>query len=172
MKKNLKTIILSLAILTAACNNDSYFELKRANQYPWTTVSELLLAVREPYLLTMGNAWGSPVGALSLRGFAESDVAQYLPGITGDSYFYEYYNRLWETTVLGNEKELEKAFQFLYEISTATNAPLQLIQDAESAGTDVFANMTETDRATVKRYKGELLFMVNGILQHLYPLVW
>lgn len=159
MKKSLKTIIVGLIVLTTACNNDSYFELKRANQYPWTSVSELEMAVREPYLLTMGNAWGSPVGALGLRGFAESDVAQYLPGITGASYFYEYYNRLWETTVLGNEKELELAFQYLYKISTATNAPLKLIQDAEDAGTDVFANMTETDRSTVKRYKGELLFM-------------
>lgn len=159
MKKILIATILGLGMLTTACDNDSFFELKRANQYPWTSVSELELAVREPYLRTMGSAWGSPVGALGLRGFAESDAAQYLNGITGDSYFREYYTRAWETTVLGNQKELELAFQYLYEISTATNAPLKLIQDAEDAGKDVFSNMSDMDRQTVKRYKGELLFM-------------
>jgi hypothetical protein len=142
-----------------SCDNDSFFELDRSNQYPWTTVEELELGVRQPYLLLMGNAWGSPVGALGLRGFAESDICQYLNGITGSSYYYEYYNRLWESTTLNGEKELEKAFGYLYQISTATNAPLQLINDAEEAGEDVFANMTDADKETVKRYKGELLFM-------------
>jgi len=160
MNKFIKSIIVvSFLYLCVACDNDSFFELERPNQYPWTTVDELELAVRQPYLLMMGNAWGSPVGALGLRGFAESDVSQYLNGITGSSYYYEYYNRLWGTTVLNSDKELEKAFGFLYDISTATNAPLQLINDAEDAGEDVFENMTETDRETVKRYKGELLFM-------------
>ena len=160
----MKKIILSIAtlvllFLSISCDNDRFFELDRPNQYPWTTVSELELAVRQPYLLMMGNAWGSPVGALGLRGFAESDISQYLNGITGASYYYEYYNRLWGSTVLNAEKELESAFGYLYQISTATNAPLQLINDAETAGKDVFDNMTATDRLTVKRYKGELLFM-------------
>lgn len=160
----MKKIILSIAtlvllFLSISCDNDRFFELDRPNQYPWTTVSELELAVRQPYLLMMGNAWGSPVGALGLRGFAESDISQYLNGITGASYYYEYYNRLWGSTVLNAEKELESAFGYLYQISTATNAPLQLINDAEAAGKDVFDNMTATDRLTVKRYKGELLFM-------------
>lgn len=146
--------------MSASCDNESFFELERPNQYPWATVKELELAVRQPYLLLMGNAWGSPVGALGLRGFTESDISQYLNGITGASYYYEYYNRLWKTTTLNNsDKELELAFGYLYQISTATNAPLQLINDAEKAGKDVFENMTETDRQTVKRYKGELLFM-------------
>jgi len=51
------------------------------------------------------------------------------------------------------------AFGYLYLISTATNAPLKLIREAEEAGRDVFPNMSEADRQTVKRYKGELLFM-------------
>jgi len=160
MKKNIISIaVICLLFLSISCDNNSFFKLERPNQYPWTTVDELELAVRQPYLLMMGNAWGSPVGALGLRGFAESDISQYLVGITGASYYYEYYNRLWESTVLNGEKELETAFQYLYQISTATNAPLQLINDAEKAGKDVFENMTDTDRQTVKRFKGELLFM-------------
>lgn len=161
MKKIFKTIVaLSLLLMSVSCDNEGFFELERPNQYPWATVKELELAVRQPYLLLMGNAWGSPVGALGLRGYAESDISQYLNGITGSSYFYEYYNRLWKTTTLNSsDKEMELAFSYLYQISTATNAPLQLINDAEKAGTDVFENMTETDRQTVKRYKGELLFM-------------
>jgi starch-binding outer membrane protein, SusD/RagB family len=161
MKKIFKNIVaLGLLFLSVSCNNDSFFELQRPNQYPWTKVSELELAVRQPYLLLMGNAWGSPVGALGLRGFAESDISQYLQGITGASYYYEYYTRQWKNTVLSSsDKELELAFGYLYQISTATNAPLQLINDAEKAGKDVFENMTVTDRETVKRYKGELLFM-------------
>ena len=160
MKKILKNIIaLSLLVLGISCDNEGFFELERPNQYPWTTVQELELAVRQPYLLLMGNAWGSPVGALGLRGFAESDVCQYLEGITGASYYYEYYTRQWKNTVLSGEKELETAFGYLYQISTATNAPLKLIREAEEAGKDVFPNMTEADRQTVKRFKGELLFM-------------
>jgi hypothetical protein len=161
MKKIFKTIVaLSLLLMSVSCDNEGFFELERPNQYPWATVKELELAVRQPYLLLMGNAWGSPVGALGLRGYAESDISQYLNGITGSSYFYEYYNRLWKTTTLNSsDKEMELAFNYLYQISTATNAPLQLINDAEKAGKDVFENMTETDRQTVKRYKGELLFM-------------
>ncbi|MDD4661445.1 MAG: RagB/SusD family nutrient uptake outer membrane protein [Massilibacteroides sp.] len=160
MNKILKyTCIICLFITEVSCGNEGFFELQRPNQYPWASVEELELAVRQPYLLTMGSAWGSPVGALCLRGFAESDLAQYLKGITGASYYYEYYNRLWETTVLSDTKELETGFEYLYQISTATNAPLQLINEAEEAGVDVFDNMTETDRSTVKRYKGELLFM-------------
>jgi hypothetical protein len=151
--------IIPLLLIGTACDNEDFFELQRPNQYPWSSVEELELAVRQPYLLTMGNAWGSPVGALGLRGYAESDIAQYLNGITGASYYYEYYNRLWESTVLNDTKELETGFEYLYRMSTATNAPLQLINDAEAAGEDVFENMTETDRSTVKRYKGELLFM-------------
>jgi len=160
MKKIYQPLIALILLFTGfSCNNDNFFELDRPNQYPWTTVEELELAVRQPYLLLMGNAWGSPVGALGLRGFAESDICQYLNGITGSSYYYEYYNRLWESTALNGEKELETAFQYLYQMSTATNAPLQLINDAEAAGEDVFANMTNEDKETVKRYKGELLFM-------------
>jgi hypothetical protein len=160
MKKIYQPILALILLLSGfSCDNDNFFELDRPNQYPWTTVEELELAVRQPYLLLMGNAWGSPVGALGLRGFAESDICQYLNGITGASYYYEYYNRLWESTALNGEKELETAFQYLYQMSTATNAPLQLINDAEAAGKDVFANMTDADRETVKRYKGELLFL-------------
>lgn len=159
MKRNLRSIIiLGLLFLGSSCD-DSFFELERPTQDPWITVEELELAVREPYLLIMGKAWNNPIGALGLRGFAESDIAQYLNGITGSSYYYEYYNRLWKTTVLDNDKELEGAFQYLYEISTATNAPLQLIREAEEAGVDLYSNMTESDRETVQRFKGELLFM-------------
>ncbi len=161
MKNTIKAIFaICLLFIIPSCNNDKFFELERPNQYPWNNVKELELAVRTPYLLLMGNAWGSPVGALGLRGFAESDISQYLEGITGASYFYEYYNRKWGTTVLNSaDKELELAFSYLYQISTETNAPLKLIQDAEDAAKDVFSNMTPTDRETVKRYKGELLFM-------------
>jgi hypothetical protein len=161
MKNTIKAIFaICLLFVIPSCNNDKFFELERPNQYPWNNVKELELAVRTPYLLLMGNAWGSPVGALGLRGFAESDIAQYLNGITGATYYSEYYNRKWETTVLNSaDKELELAFSYLYQISTETNAPLKLIQDAEDAGKDVFTNMSQTDRETVKRYKGELLFM-------------
>jgi starch-binding outer membrane protein, SusD/RagB family len=160
MKNSFKAIIaICLLFILPSCNK-SFFDLDRENEYPWTSVSELELAVRQPYLLLMGNAWGSPVGALGLRGFAESDISRYIDGITGSSYYYEYWNHLWASTTLSNsDKELELSFSYLYQISTATNAPLKLLQDAEDAGTDPFKNMTSTDRETVKRYKGELLFM-------------
>lgn len=58
MKKIFKTIVaLSLLLMSVSCDNEGFFELERPNQYPWATVKELELAVRQPYLLLMGNAW-------------------------------------------------------------------------------------------------------------------
>lgn len=159
MKKIISIMMLGLALVTTSCNEDKFFELERPNQYPWQNVSELELAVRAPYLYMTGAAWTNPLGMLPLRGFGESDIAMYLNGMSGASYYYAYNERSWETLVLQGGKELEGAFEYLYDISTGTNAALKLLREAEEAGTDPFPNMTESDHELVKRYKGELLFM-------------
>ena len=159
MKKIYSIILTLILVLSTSCEQDSFFELDRSNQAPWQNVSELELAVRSPYLFMSGKAWTNPLGMLPLRGFGESDISMYLNGMTGDSYYYAYNDRSWETLVLQGSKELEGAFHFLYDIITETNAAIDFIQNAEDAGKDVFPNMDDSDRKLVKRYKGELLFM-------------
>ena len=157
MKKIAYLLIAGFILLLSSCNEDKFFELERPNQYPWQSASELEMAVRAPYLYFVGAAWSNPIGAITNR-FGESDLAHYT-GKTGDSYYYAYWDRLWETLVLENTKELEGGFEYLYFMSTACNAPLQMILQAEKEGRDPFVDMSDSDYELVKRIKGELLFM-------------
>lgn len=157
MKKFISILTIGLAlVLSSSCKD--YFNLERENQSPWQSASELEMAARAPYLYYVGAAWQNPIGMLPLRGFAESDISQYT-GKTGDSYYYAYDARSWKTLILENAKELEGGFEYLYYMSTACNAPLKMLREAEEAGRDPFLDMTDADRALVKRIKGELLFM-------------
>ena len=155
MKKILAILVLGLAFAATSCSN--FFELKRPNQFPWQSAAELEMAVRAPYLYYVGAAWSNPIGALTNR-FGESDLARFT-GKTGDSYFYAYWNRMYKDLVLENAKELEGGFEYLYYMSSACNSALEVIKNAEDNGTDPFPNMSAADKETVKRYKGELLFM-------------
>lgn len=157
MKKTIILLMAGLLLALSSCKEDQYFALERPNQYPWQSASELEMAVRAPYLYYVGAAWSNPIGALTNR-FGESDLAQFT-GKTGDSYYYAYWDRLWETLVLENAKELEGGFEYLYYAVTACNAPLQMILAAEKENKDPFVDMSDSDRALVKRIKGELLFM-------------
>lgn len=158
MKNIFKLMLVGLvSVALASCEKD--FELQRPNQSPWQSVSELELAVQAPYLMITERPWANALGMMALSGYGESDIAMYLTGMSGDSYYYAYDQRTFKDLVLGNAKELEGAFIYLYAMSTGTNAALQLLADAEAAGKDPFENMTDADRQTVKEYKGELLFM-------------
>lgn len=155
MKKILTILVLGLALSATSCSK--YFDLERPSQYPWQSAAEFEMAVRAPYLYYVGAAWSNPIGALTNR-FGESDLARFT-GKTGDSYFYAYWQRLYKTLVLENSKELEGGFEYLYYMSTACNAALELLETAEANGTDPFPDMTDADKALVSRSKGELLFM-------------
>ena len=84
MKKILAILVLGLAFAATSCSD--FFELKRPNQFPWQSASELEMAVRAPYLYYVGAAWSNPIGALTNR-FGESDLAHFT-GKTGDSRWY------------------------------------------------------------------------------------
>ena len=148
--------ILFVTILSGWSCND-YFELERPVQYPWQNASELELAVREGYLQLSNSSWESPLGALTLIHFGQSDIAQFLTeAIQGDSYAFQYYNR--EYTTAPTDKEVEWCFKYLYYIITSDNAALQLLEDAEADKKDPFDGMVEADREFVKRLRGELYF--------------
>ena len=157
MKKTIILLMAGLLMCLSSCNEDKYFSLERPNQYPWQSAAELEMAVRAPYLYFVGAAWSNPIGAITNR-FGESDLAHFT-GKTGDSYYYAYWDRLWETLVLENAKELEGGFAYLYYAVTACNAPLQMILNSEKEGKDPFVDMSDGDRDLVQRIKGELLFM-------------
>ncbi|MDR3194377.1 MAG: RagB/SusD family nutrient uptake outer membrane protein [Tannerella sp.] len=157
MKKIFK-LMLVVSMIVSGWSCEDYFELKRPSQYPWQNAEELELAVRESYLHLSRSPWESPLGALCLIGFAQSDIPQLPPEAPqGNNYAPQYYNRAYATTP--PDKEVDWCFKFLYQIVTNSNAALQLLNDSEKAGVDPFESMVESDRETVKRYKGELLFM-------------
>lgn len=135
-----------------------YFDLERPVQYPWKSVSELELAVREGYRQLSNDPWQSPLGALPLVDFGQSDISKLLPEAQqGNNYAVQYYNRAYTTA--HTDKEVSWCFQYLYFIITNNNAALQLLNDAEAAGKDPFDGMVAADRELAKRYKGELYFM-------------
>lgn len=152
--------ILAASLMLSSC--EKAFELERPNQQPWQNVQELELAVQSPYMYITERPWANALGMLPYRGFAESDMAFYI-GQGGNSHHAAYANRLYNTYVLDQMIELEGSFLYLYYIPQHTNAALKLYADAKDAGRDVdsepFPNMSESDKALAKRYKGELLFM-------------
>lgn len=152
--------ILAASLMLSSC--EKAFELERPNQQPWQNVQELELAVQSPYMYITERPWANALGMLPYRGFAESDMAFYI-GQGGNSHHAAYANRLYNTYVLDQMIELEGAFLYLYYIPQQTNAALKLYTDAKEAGRDVdsepFPNMSDSDRALARRYKGELLFM-------------
>ena len=152
--------ILAASLMLSSC--EKAFELERPNQQPWQNVQELELAVQSPYMYITERPWANALGMLPYRGFAESDMAFYI-GQGGNSHHAAYANRLYNTYVLDQMIELEGAFLYLYYIPQQTNAALKLYTDAEDAGRDVdsepFPNMSDSDKALARRYKGELLFM-------------
>lgn len=158
MKKITKYLVLVLLIiLGVSCDQDSFFELERPNQFPWTNVSELELGVREPYYLLNKGPWDNPFGTIALKNFTESDIAVFLPQFVGASSSADYYNRAFSNAACINE--MEGAFVKLYEMITACNAPLQMLNDAEEKGEDPFPSMTSSDKDKVNQFKGELLFI-------------
>jgi len=155
--KNIRIACMMVITVLSGWSCNDYFELKRPVQYPWQTVSELELAVREGYLQLSNSAWESPLGALTLVHFGQSDIAQLLPeAMPGNSYAHQFYHRVYTTAP--TDKEVDWCFKYLYYIITSDNAALQLLEDAEANATDPFESMVEADRELVKRFSGELYF--------------
>jgi hypothetical protein len=144
-------------VLLVACDNDAFFELERPNQFPWVNVNELELGVREPYYLQNREPWTHAFGTMALKNFTESDIALFLPQFVGASASAAYYNREFNKAVPAYE--MEGTFVKLYEMVTACNGPLKMLNDAEEAGKDPFPSMTQAERDKVNHFKGELLFM-------------
>jgi hypothetical protein len=158
MNTNLKYLLLIFTFIsTFSCNQDEFFKLERPNQFPWVNVNELELGVREPYFLLNREPWFHPFGTIAVKNFTESDIAVFLAPFVGGSSSAAYYNREFSKATPANE--MEGTFIKLYEMITACNAPLQMLNDAEEAGKDPFPSMTQAERDKVQQFKGELLYM-------------
>lgn len=157
--KNIKKhiLLIFIALLGISCSEETFFELERPNQFPWTNVNELELSVRELYYRLNRAPWDHPFGTVALKNFTESDIAVFLPQFVGGSSSADYYNRKFSEAPCVNE--MEGSFVRLYEMVTACNGPLQMLKNAEDAGEEPFASMTQIDRDKVKQFKGELLFL-------------
>jgi len=158
-------LLIFITILGISCDQEAFFELDRPNEFPWTNVNELEIGVREPYFLLNREPWDNPFGTIALKNFTESDIAVFLPQFVGASASAEYYNR--EFSNATPAYEMEGAFVRLYQMITACNGPLKMLDDAEEAGEDPFPSMTQTDRDKVNQFKGELLFMRGLAYWHL-----
>lgn len=150
-------LLICSVLLTISCDQEAYFELERPNEFPWVNVNELELGVREPYFLLNRDPWSHAFGTIALKNFTESDIAVYLPLFVGASASAAYYNREFSKAVPAYE--MEETFVKLYEMVTACNGPLQMLQNAEEADKDPFPSMTQAERDKVDQFKGELYFM-------------
>ncbi len=150
-------LLIFTVILVISCDQDAYFELERPNEFPWVNVNELELGVREPYFILNRDPWSHAFGTIALKNFTESDIAVFLPQFVGASASAAYYNREFNKAIPAYE--MEETFIKLYEMVTACNGPLQMLNDAEEAGEDPFPSMTQAEREKVDQFKGELLFM-------------
>jgi len=155
MKKYILLIFITL--FGISCDQEAFFELERPNQFPWTNVNEFELGVRELYFRLNRAPWDHPFGTIALKNFTESDIAIFLPQFVGGSSSADYYNRKFSEAPCVNE--MEGTFVRLYEMITACNGPLQMLNDAEEAGEEPFSGMNQVDRNKLKQFKGELLYM-------------
>ncbi len=149
--------LLFIIIFAMACNEDNFFDLKRPNEFPWGNVNELEVGVREPYFLLNREPWDHPFGTVAMKSFTESDIAVFLPQFVGASASAEYYNR--EFSKATPLYEMEGSFIRLYQMITACNGPLQMLNNAKENEEDVFPNLTQDAKNKIKHFEGELLFM-------------
>ena len=162
MKRYSGIIKNSFLVLVVLCgwSCESYFELDRPTPPPWQSPKELEMVVREGYMqFTTSDPWQTPLGALVLIHFGQSDIARVLDDrLVGNNGSLLYYN--WGFG--GKEPtgfEVEWCFKHLYRAITAENAGLKLLADAEARGEDPFVGMLAADRDFVKRLKGEMYFL-------------
>lgn len=153
-------MFLSAAALLGSCNMDDFFELKRPEATPWLSVDELELSVINPYwAFSTGMGWNSAAGLMAFVNEMASDITYANPFAGYEQDGIVYYTRNFPGSSDPEEMQLRGTWAGFYTVITGCNAPLTYIEEREEAGQPVFENMTEADRQTLRRQKGELYFM-------------
>ena len=147
-------LILLWFSLLSSCQNDKFFELQNEPETPWPNIEEFEKAATGAYWAAfVRSSWDNLIGCPVLLKTAQADVAQLLPGTSGDIPFNEMYLR-------SSEAEISKTinlFRASYRVINICNAGLQFIIDN---GGKPFDNLSfEDEMHNLKRIQGELHFM-------------
>lgn len=157
--KNYKKLILVmlLAVTFMQCKKD-FFELEQPELFPWTNVGDLELSVNDAYYayFIASKSWGNVVATSTYKNYLIGDLSQPTGHLKLEHYGVGDYHR--NFTRESNFLE-DYAFTQVYRTLNQINPALQFIEEQESAGEEVFANMSVADKETLKRQKGELYFM-------------
>lgn len=157
MKKHiLLTLIVGLSL--TSCNMDNFFELDRPEVTPWQNVNDLEYMVVSPYTAHFQiPGWQSPLAMISYYGELTTDIGLANPWAIEQEAIYWYPRKMSTFDVTG--EQTEASFKVLYGGVGTCNVPLTFIEERENAGLPVFDYMTEDDKQTLARQKGELYFM-------------
>lgn len=157
----MKKYILSALILSAtltSCNTDAFFELNRPEVTPWQNVNDFEYMVVSPYTAHFQvSGWQSPLAMISYYGELTTDLSFANPWAIEQEAVYWYPRKMSTFDVTGEQTEL--SFRILYGALGTCNTPITFVEDKEKAGEEVFAYMTDAEKETLKRQKGELYFM-------------
>lgn len=157
MKKHLLATLL-VGISLTSCDMDKFFELDRPEVTPWQNVNDLEYMVVSPYTAHFQvPGWQSPLGMISYYGELAADIALANPWSIEQEAIYWYPRQMSTFDVTG--QQLETSFKVMYGGVGTCNVPLTFIEEREKAGKPVFEYMTDKDKQTLDRQKGELYFM-------------
>jgi len=145
--------ILMTSLTVLSCVDDSFFELDNPPVSPWPTLTEFENAATGTYWAAFRRSqWSNLKGGPVLLKTVQSDIAQLLPGTTGDIPFNEMYNRL-------SDREITKTtniFTDAYRTINIANSGLQFLVDNNGLP---YENLSDDDFQNLRRIEGELLFM-------------
>lgn len=157
MKKYMLSAWMLCAAL-ASCDTDAFFELDRPEVTPWQNVNDFEYMVVSPYTAHFQmQGWGSPMATIAFYGEWAADLTFANPWSIEQEAVYWYPRQMSTYDPTGSNTEM--VFKILYGALGTCNTPITFVEDKENAGQEVFDYMTDADRETLKRQKGELYFM-------------
>lgn len=142
------------SLFAISCTEDTFFELENPPVSPWSTLAEFENAATGTYWAAFRRSqWSNLKGAPVLLKTVQSDIAQLLPGTTGDIPFNEMYNRL-------SDREITKTkniFTDAYRTINIANSGLQFLLDNNGLP---YSKLSEDDiNHNLRRIEGELHFL-------------
>lgn len=153
MKKSFIYILLILSLVTSSCKNDEFFELSRAPEFPWQSVSEYEKSAIGAYNLALREWNNSIFGADMCMDFTLSENARFVVGSVHGFPDQVVNGRIYSQS----NWKIDNSFQRCYQTIAACNSALEFYEANNGVP---FPNATEIDKKdNVNRIAGELYFL-------------
>ena len=156
MKQIFVTLLCVFSLTFTACN-DNFFALQRPESIPYQTPNDLDPMVISTYAAHFLTGWYAPAGLIPYYSELAGDLA-FVNMWSIEQEAIPWYPRKMSTYDVSGD-QCKMTYQALYQALFNCNGPLTTIETREAAGQPVFAGMSDADKATLQRQKGELYFM-------------